>query len=444
MRFLRPPLGDPAAEAARFLQRLAFIILMIAAPCTEVLSHSALYVLLPVGAGILIVAGLVSGALRTPRRFIASVASPVAVAVGFLAFWAALSLAWTLFPVDAAERLGRTLLTGGIAMLAILAQPERTKISNLYLLPIGVALTAAATLLMVLFGSSTFWLGANPDYTFAQRCVMSIAVLVWPAIGALALREHFIIAASLALLVFATVLAAFLQVGLGALMAAAVVYVAATSNPGRTAKMTGYAVSIVFLGAPLAVVLLYAVAIRTHLALFAPHALGHANPIVVFSELVVHQWPRFITGHGLNSAQSAIDIGLLPQDAPRSIIFTLWYELGVVGVAGFAFLTMTVLVAAGNASALAAPAILAALVAGLVIAVFGTETTQLWWLTLNAIAAIALGLLARAHPAAKRPPAPAADDEDRDWEEMEDPFDVYGMPESTPKRGSDQMKTFRR
>ncbi len=64
----------------------------------------------------------------------------------FLAFWSALSLIWTPFPGDAAARLGRTLLTAGIAMLAIVSLPERTKISNIYLLPIGVAITAAVDL----------------------------------------------------------------------------------------------------------------------------------------------------------------------------------------------------------------------------------------------------------------------------------------------------------
>ncbi len=412
MSLVRPALGDPAVDAAQLLRRLAFIVLMMVAPVSEALSHSLLYVLLPVGAGILAVAGLLVGGEQAPKRLAVGLMTPIGVGLAFLTFWSALSLVWTLFPGDGSARLGRTLLTGGIAALAIVLQPERTKISNIYLLPLGVALTAVATLLMVFFGPASFVHGGNPDHTLAQRCTMSLVILLWPALGALALRDRFIMAISLAVLVAIAILAAFSQVALAALMAAALIYVAAMSHPARVASVAGYGLLAVMLAAPLFAAALHFVFVLAHAT--------HAGSMAVFSDLVVHEWPRFITGHGLDMAQRGIEIGLLPANSPRGIIFTLWYELGVVGAAGFGFLMAAVFRAASEAPAHAAPAILAALIAGLVIAIFGTETTELWWMTLNGIAAIALALLFRAHPRSKRPPAPAADDEDE--------TDVFGVP----------------
>lgn len=417
MVFARPPLGDPAVEAAQFLRRVAFIILMIVAPVAEVLSHGLLYVLFPVGAAVLVIAGLLVGGEKAPRRIIAAFLTSIGIGAVFLTFWSALSLIWTVIPGDASVRLARTLLTAGIALLAIVSLPERTKISNIYLLPIGVAITAAATSLMILFGPESFRQGPNPDYTLAQRCAMSVAILLWPALGALALRERFIMAVALAIMVAAAILATFVHIALAALMAAALTYAAAMTNPMRVARIVASGFATLLIGAPLFVACLYPFVILGHLS--------YGGPIFVFSDLVVHEWPRFITGHGLGMAERAMEIGLLPPDAPRSIIFTLWYELGVVGVAGFVFLLTAVLLAAARLSLHAAPAVLAVLVTGLVIAIFGAETTQLWWVTLNGVGALALALLVKAHPRSKRPPAPAADDEI----EMEDAFEPYQDPD---------------
>ena len=258
---------------------------------------------------------------------------------------------------------------------------------------------------------------SEPDYTLAQRCAMSVAILLWPAFGALVLRERFIMAVALAFMVAAALLATFVQIALAALMAAALTYVAAMTNPMRLARIVASGFAALLIGAPLFVACLHPFVALTHFS--------YGGPIVVFSDLVVHEWPRFITGHGLDMTERAMEIGLLPPDAPRGRIFTLWYELGVVGVAGFVFLLTAVLLAAARLPLHAAPAVLAVLVTGLVIAIFGAETTQLWWVTLNGVAALALALLVKAHPRSKRPQAPAADED----AEMEDAFWLYQEPD---------------
>jgi hypothetical protein len=414
MIFGRSHLGNPASDAAQFLRRLAFILLLIITPAAQLVSHGLIYILFPIGVAILVIACVLVGGENAPRRMLAAlIRNPLGISILFLAFWSGLSLLWTVFPSDAAPRLGRTLMTAGLAFVAVLSLPQRAKISNIYLLPIGIALTAAVTLPLVLIGPDFFREGYAPDSILAHRCVVSLVLLVWPAIGALALREHFIKAALLALLVAAASLGAFLPIALAALMLGALTYAAAMSHPERVGKIMAVIFVVVFLGAPIFAALYYLVTNLAHLPA--------SGPELVFAQLAVHEWPRLITGHGLDMVERGIEVGLLPQATPRSIIFMLWYELGVIGVGAF----VAVLVFTMRATALlphhAAPAYLATIVAGIVIALFGAETAQLWWLTLNSIAAIAVALLVKAHPRAKHPRAPAADEH----HEFDDEYVAY-------------------
>jgi hypothetical protein len=193
------------------------------------------------------------------------------------------------------------------------------------------------------------------------------------------------------------------------LVVAALIYIVAARDAVRTARFVTIALAVLFFGTPLV------------LALLHPFLKADSSPVAIFSNVVVHDWPRFITGHGLAMAERAGTIGLLPVHAPHNIIFTLWYDLGIVGVASFICLLATVLSAASRLPPYAAPAVLAVVAAGLVIAVSGAETIQLWWVTLNSVAAIALALLVKAHPRAKRPAAPPADANS----DMEDAFGLY-------------------
>jgi hypothetical protein len=397
MSAARPAFGDPAAEAARLLYRLALIILMILTPVAELFSLGALYVLLPVGATILLIAGWISAG-RRDRHLIDALLTPTGIAALFLVFWSGLSLVWTPFSGEATARFGRALSTGIVVLLACAFLPERTKAANLYLLPIGVAVTAIATAFLVIFGTQSFWRGASPDSTLAQRCLISISLLLWPALGALASRERWLLAILLALAVTVAALADFLQIALAAIGLGAVTYAIAAGNPLRVARVAALVFAILVLFAP--VLAIGAVAIAD------VAQLPHSGSALSFADVAIAEWPRLITGHGLGMAAEAIDLGVLPPDTPRSILFTIWYELGFLGAAAFAVLGVRMFLATGRAPPHVAAALLAGLVAGLTVALWGTETTQLWWMTLNGLVAVAFVLLYKAAPPAKRPAAP--------------------------------------
>jgi hypothetical protein len=405
----RTPFGDPAVEAARLLCRLALIILMILTPAAELFSNGALYVLLPVGASVLVISGWLSSGLRGCHLG-AVLLTPMGLAALFLAFWAGVSLAWTPFPAEAGARFGRALGTGLVVLFAIAFLPERTKAANLYLLPIGVAVTAIATSVLVTFGPQSFWQGVNPDATLAQRCLVSVTILLWPALGALALRERWLLAAGLAVAVTTAALTDFFEIALAAIALGCVVYTIAVTSTIRTAQVLAFAFAALVLLAP---VFAFGAFLLADVA-----QVPHSGSAISVAAAVIEDWPRLITGHGLGMAQQAIDLGALPPDTPRSILFTIWYELGFLGAVALAILGGRVFIAAGRAPPHVAPPLLAGLVAGLVIALWGTETTQLWWMTLNGLDAIAFALLFNGHARAKRPLAPIFEEE-REYEQRE-------------------------
>jgi hypothetical protein len=397
------PVDDPAADAGRFLCRIALIILMIVIPCAEVGSRLAIYSLLPVGAVVIIIAGLLAGVKNPLSQIVRILNSPLGLVALLLTLWAGLSLIWTPFPAEAAARFGKALGTQFVVLLAILYLPERTKPANLYLLPIGLTLAAAATIVLSLSGLFDFRQGIDPEATLAQRACMSLVMLVFPALGALSLRERWWLAAGLAVLVVAATLAAFIQVALAAFAIGALVYATALSFPSRVAKICAYSLAALVVLAPaLALAAAYAIS-------FLPHA-AFADPLRIAAGLVAHEWPRLITGHGMDMATRAIDIGYLPPATPRSILFLLWYDLGILGALAFAFLTAGTFLVLGRMSPTYAAPFLGGIAAGWVVAASGAETTQIWWITLNGLNAIAFAIFAKSHMRRKRLTAASFDE----------------------------------
>ena len=102
----------------------------------------------------------------------------------------------------------------------------------------------------------------------------------------------------------------------------------------------------------------------------------------------------------------ALSLGYLPELTPRSLLFVIWYDLGVVGAAAFAFLTARVFCLAGRIPAAVAPAVLAGMVAILTLSIFGVATIQIWWVTLIDCAVIAFIVLIKGIYRTQRPAAP--------------------------------------
>ncbi|WP_156964402.1 hypothetical protein [Methylocapsa aurea] len=394
----------PTADAAKVLIRLGLALLMIGLPCAGVLSRGAIYVLLPTGAIVILMGALLDAPNHGARQLRVALLSSAGAAALFLTFWAGLSLLWTPFPAIAGQRFLQTAGTTFLVAIVAAYLPEKTKAFDLYLLPFGLVLTALATLTLALLGLEWFWHGSEFDETLFNRSVITLIVLVWPALGALSLREHWISAAGLALLAAAVALAGSAQIVLAAMGAGAFAFAIAMSEPGRTSRFLAYSLAPLILFAPV-IVLLYVVVFRLTGLEAGPGSIS----MEIWSDLITAQWPRLITGHGFDMANRALNLGYLPAQAPRSLLFVLWYDLGLVGAFAFAVLTARVFLLAGRIPALVAPAVLAGLVAILTLAFLGVATAQIWWVTLVDCAVVAFAILIKGVYRTRRPSAPPSE-----------------------------------
>ena len=395
-------LRNPAKDAARLLGWFGLSFLMVGAPLVGVLSRRALFILLPIGAGLLFAAFLISVSTDGLKALREALRQPAGLAAVFLGGWMGLSLLWTPFPRAAVGAYVATLVTSLGAALIIAHMPERRARPALYLLPGGMAVTALLTLGMALFGPATFRGGTEFDPSLLERSVLTLVVLIWPALGALAAFSRWNWAMALAMLVVAAVTLAAAPIGMAVFALGALAFASAVPEARRGARIAAIAFAGLVLLAPALPFVL------------AP--LAHAIPMVGRStvqamadwrDLVREDGPRLITGHGLDTARHGTALGFLPPHTPRSILFEIWYELGLLGALALAAVFAAAFLAAERAAPFVAPALLAGIVATLAIAVFGVATAQVWFVTLASLQAVAFGLLCRSSRGGDRPSAAA-------------------------------------
>jgi hypothetical protein len=395
-------LEDPSYDAAQLLVRLGMALLAIGVPCGAVVSRRLIFSLMPVG-GILILIGMaLAPSRRNLGQFRAALLSSTGLTAFFLIGWSALSLVWTPFPAAAA---GTLLKMAGTALLAACVAaflPDRTKTSNLYLLPIGTAAAALATFIVAIVGPQSLR-GADFDGSTLERAAVTLIAIVWPSLGALAVRERWASAGALAIAVAIAAIAVWTPIALAALAIAAITFSFATVNPARVSRLLAGVFAAVFLVAP---------ALPLVLAGVLPLKLsnGWLAPMLVWADIIKGEGLRLVTGHGLDAATHGVSSGFLPAATPHGILFQVWYELGIVGACTSAALVARAFIAAGRTPGAIAPFLLAGLVCGLTIAISGLSTAQLWWVTEVTVVAIAFAAVAKGQYRTIRPAAHVVSD----------------------------------
>ncbi len=395
---------DPALDAGDLLVRIGLAILAIVVPVSVVLSRRSLFSLIPIGAGILLVGGSLLPHVDVRRRFGTMLRSVPGLSGLALIAWCAVSLIWTPFPIDAAERLWK--IGGTVALIAFTVSllPQRTKTSNLYLFPIGLAAAAVTTVVAMVLSPGGLMSVQSEDAT-PERTAISLVVLVWPSIGALAVRDRWVAAALLAVGVTVATIAAWTSVALAALAVGALAFTAATWHPIRVAKALAVATPLLFLLAPLLPFVLGGPlgALANNLGERAPILLDVAGSVQTWMQVVKSDPLRLITGHGFDIMGVAAASGFLPAPVPRSLLFEAWYELGLVGAVTAAIFSCGAFLAIGTASPIVAPFLIAELAAGFTVAFWGADTTQLWWVTFLGVATIAFVHVVRGQYRTERP-----------------------------------------
>jgi hypothetical protein len=399
---------DPAEEAARLLTRIGVFLLFVVSMLAPILAGQTIYILLPVGAALLLAGAAVSPVTREKTRPLRNllVSSPVLAAL-FLIGLAALSLTWTPFPDGPSERFLKN--SGTLALVAIAAGflPKRTRICDLNLLPIGVA--AAAILLAVatiinLFTHKSLTVEEIIDGNALARSGVGLALILWPAAGALALRGRWYLAGALALVSMAASILSGAPNVAPAIFAGAATFAISFGRTRRAAEWLGSFAAVVIVLAPI-------VALLTHFALGA-RTPEFARSLDVWGSIVANGGVRTLIGHGFGSALYGLFGGFLDPQTPRSLVFQIWFDLGALGAGAFAAMANQAFLRVGELRPALAPFLLAGLVSGLVVCLLGPAAEQLWAFTLAGLDAIAYVLVIRGQFRKKRPHLPSTWDVD--------------------------------
>jgi hypothetical protein len=392
--------SDAATDAAQLLSRIGYAALALATPSAATLSSRAMFVLFPVGVALLLVAATLDPVAGVGPRLRALAGSPVAWAAVALFAWAGLSLLWTPFPVPGAQRLLKIAMTALAATAVIVTARDHLRATDLYLFPIGV--------LMLMVTIFALWLAEQQGLELSGARIdaggVAMAMLLFPAMGGLAARGRNGYARTLMLLGLVYAFAIGSGPITAALLAGIAVLSFAVSDPERTMRDVGRAAAALVLAAPLLL------ALSPTLGHWIFHAkLGSLGPpyptIAAAANLVLHDLPRLVTGHGVDTVVRGVDAGLLPTMTPRVALFEIWYELGVIGALAAAAGTWFGFRAIGSAAPRLAPYLAATFAADLTLGFLSEGFAQMTWITLLAIGGIALGAAARSQYRTTRPSA---------------------------------------
>jgi hypothetical protein len=372
---------DPAADAAALLRRLGFAILMLVLPLGALVARRAAVLLVPIGLVLIIIAAVLDGRHRGLRENLRRVATaPAALAGGVLLGWCALSLLWTPFPGAASERVLGMAATAALVIVGYLALPDRMRAANLYILPIGIGLTAGLAILLSLFGDAD-------DRDELERGLIILVLLLWPVVAWLRSRQHDWEALGLAALVTAAAVVGPKPLPLTALAAGAVIYAITSLASSLGVRAT----AITMAGSVLLAPLIPLIARPIGVSLW-----GRENPYVaslsVWRRIILDEPGRLMTGHGFETAFRGRFVGLLPPNAPGTLVFEIWYDLGILGAAAAAVALYFGVMRAGREQPILVPAAMAAFASAFTLACLGIGMAQMWWFT--TIAALVLIFIA--------------------------------------------------
>lgn len=387
-----------AGKAGALLVRIGLVVLMIALPILAIYSRRFVFSLMPIGAALIWAGASLMPGHRLLHKTRKALLSPPLIAALWLICWAGLSLAWTPVPEIAIERFAKSLAVLLLAFIVLTFLPTYSRSTNLNLLPIGAGATAIAAAATILLAPIA--LPGQLQASTLERATIGLVLLVWPALAALALRDRWTWAGGLALAVVIATIAAWIPAALTGMAVGALVVFLAQPNARILATVLGAGFAILFLIAP-AIPLLYQM-----IGPIPGFTLTINKMIAIWAQTIQAEPMRLIAAYGLETMPRALQNGFLPAGAPRSLLFEIWFEFGVLGAIAAATVIFTTFAMAGRAPARAAPFMLAGFACVLTISIMGLATLQLWWLNIVAVMAIGFGCTIKGKSRDERPVAP--------------------------------------
>lgn len=375
--------------------RVGLILGFVVTPIALLMSQRSIFVVSPIAAVLILAAGLMLSQLMRVKEVFAFLASRIGLACVCVSVWAFASLLWTPFPAEAAPRLFKIVSTLLLVLPVASVLPARSRPANLYVLPLGVAVASFGVVVLDIV-LSTERHNALTTETLS-RATSVLLLLVWPAMLAVVLRGRPTMAASVAIVSVAAALSVHATTALLATILAALAFLAAKINKEKSGFWIGRIGAVSFIFAPL-----------------LPWLLGPLIGDAVASLAWLKDWNgiltvdgvRLFTGHGFNYVASGYFHGYLGAETPKSSLFEMWTDLGVLGALASAALLYWAYRLAAVQSAKAAPYWMGALTFVVAFGVLGGGALQLWWVTALALALVALILATRGEFQTARPTAP--------------------------------------
>ena len=391
---------DPAEDAALLLMRLGFITLFLGIPLGGELGRRSLFLVYPIGVVLSLGSALMvmSRSMRA-RAFKLRMSFVLAAALSLI-FWAVLSLSWSPYWQVALGFVIKALFTGLFAFLTCRALPEHTRSANLYLVSLGLFAAVVIPLVRPMIHLSFSAENLNLD----DRAAITLAVMVWPGMAALAIRRHIIWASLLGigialLLILTHQLACILIMAL-----ATAVYAISTTAQEKLAHWLGLGFGVLILLGPVLILLL---------GLFASPDSTLGAYSAALRQSLLSDFARLITGRGLG-ASSHSALGLLDPTAAHWLGFELWFDLGLLGVCAMISLIYSSFIASKQIHPSLYGFVMACMTSIVLFALIGQGFAQIWWLTLLSVTAIAFQAVKNGHYRRHRPgaknsaPEPAA------------------------------------
>ncbi len=392
--------ADAAADAVGFLRRLGFAVMVALLPIAAVIMRHAIVIIAPVGGILFSMAMLIESEGREPLgRMWQLVRTPVAGLLLFLLFWSGLSLLWTPFFDDASERLLKATGVALFAFVALASMPARMRASNLYLSPLGAGIGALSAIIWVLTVPNA-QMAIDGEGPVLARTALSVTLLAWPGLAWLLMRSERVFAIVLAIVVVAAALMTEPRGAVLALIAGAIAFGACVLAPRLTVQSLQGLLALAIIAAPLLPFVVTPLA-RAFLGADA----SALQPWEIWRDSVLGEPVRLLTGHGLDTALRSQLAALLATGAPQSILFEVWYELGLLGALPLAILVALAIRSAAHLGEAIGPCLVGATVHLFAFACVGLVGSQTWWLTLIAVLSIAFTAVIHGRFGTRRPKA---------------------------------------
>jgi hypothetical protein len=355
------------------LRRIGFAILFLVIPSAAFFTRRALVVLAPLAVVLIVLASVLDGSARQPMQKLTKLlGSRATLAGGILLIWACLSLIWTPFVPQASERLFNIIVMGLMALVGYLALPDRMRSANLYLLPIGVGLAALVSVPVLLKEGARL----DPEGLGIERGMIVLVLLLWPAVTWLHSRGRNLEALALVLAVALGAFAATDGLPLYGMAVGALAFALTATLPALGSRLVALAMVGLLLLAPVLPFVLKPLSD----GLLGPKSAA-ALSFGAWRDIILAEPLRLLTGHGLETSIRGRIFGIIPSRAPSTLLFEIWYELGLIGALVGAILLYRTAIGAQGQRPILGPGIMAAFATAFALGCFGIGTTQVWWFT---------------------------------------------------------------